>query len=70
MIGFCISFFILIWIVSAILSTAVVINKGIEPSFWGFVFVLSPIVNSYIAIRYFRVDMSGFSEFWKELNEK
>jgi hypothetical protein len=65
-----IELFCLIWIVSSILATIAAIKKGIEPSFWGFLFVISPIINTYIAIRYFRVDMSGFSEFWKQLNEK
>jgi len=67
MIGF---FMFLIWIVSFSLSISVMIKKGIEPNFWGFVFVLLPIVNTYVAIRYFRVHISGFSEFWKQLNEK
>ena len=62
-----IGFFILVWVVSSMLSTCVVVKKGIEPCFWGFFFVLLPIVNTYIAIVYFRVDTSGIKEFWKQL---
>lgn len=58
----------LIWFVSAVLATNVAIKKGVKPSFWAYVFIFAPIVNTYIAIRYFRVDTSGFSKFWKKLS--
>lgn len=64
-----IGIFCLIWLVSTVLAISVAIQKDIKPSFWAYVFILAPIVNSYIAIIYFRVDISGFSEFWKKLNE-
>ena len=63
-------FLLLIWLASLAPATIVMTKKGIEPSFWSILFVMLPIVNTYIAIRYFRVDTSGFRDFWKKLNDK
>ena len=68
MIGFCVSVLIIIWIISVLLSIQVMSNKGVDPSFWAFVFVLSPILNTFVAIKYFRINLDDFKKFWKQLN--
>lgn len=64
-----ISICILVWIISILLAIAVMIRKNIEPNFWSWLFVLLPIVNTFIAIKYFRVNIGidGFKRFWQEL---
>lgn len=59
-----------VWAISIVLSVVVMFKKNIEPSFWSVLAVLCPIVNTLIVIVYFRPNLKGFNEFWKELNEK
>jgi len=67
-----VSFYILIWTISFVLSTTVMIRKGIDVCFWSLFSVLFPLVNTYVAIKYFRIhiNISGFKEFYEQLNNK
>ena len=72
MIELFILFLLLFWLANVMQALNVMVKKGIEPSFWSVLFVILPIVNTYITIRYFRVDTSGFCgfrDFWKKLND-
>ena len=69
MIGIC----ILIWIISIFLFVVVMIRKNIKPNFWSWLFTLLPIVNTWIVIKYFRINIGidGFKKkFWQELEGK
>lgn len=72
MIIICILISTSVWIMSFLLSVVVMVRKDITPNFWSILFILLPIVNTWIIIKYYRIDIDidGFKIFWQQLKSE
>lgn len=62
---------LIIYILSFVNTISIYIRKSIDPGFWSITIALTPILNTFIIIKYGNFDSDfGLKEFIEKLNKK